>query len=69
METAWCGHKILCISGDAANYSPGWIPAGVLGKQDCRARDQGKVLKPAQHLLSSVCATCNSLGDTGKCLK
>lgn len=45
METACCGHKILCISASAANYSSGWIPADVLGKQDCRPRDQGEVLK------------------------
>lgn len=39
METSWCGHKILCISGYAANYSSGWIPADVLGKHNCRPRD------------------------------
>lgn len=39
METTWCGHKTLCISASAANYSCGWIPAAVLGKQDCRPRD------------------------------
>lgn len=45
METAWCGHKILCISASAANYSSAWVPADVLGKQGCGPGDWGESAK------------------------
>ena len=32
METTWCGHKILCISINATNYSSSWIPADAPGE-------------------------------------